>query len=200
MTINEAHRAPVYGPIHKLHRHALATTITRLGATDFSNAREALAAVELVRDQIAFGREHLRNEDRHVHPHLRAIGGEPTAALIADHEDHEKAFQALEALAKRVEGAPAAERVAAGAELYLAFVRFAATDFLHMDFEERVVEPLIHKHYTDAEIERMHAPIIAETSAAEMQRLAELAARALSKPELDAVAAMFEAAGAAKAA
>jgi len=193
MSTTPAPRAPVYGPIHKLHRHSSATAIQRLGATDFSNPEEARAAVELVRTEIAFGRDHLRNEDRHVHPLLRAIGSEPVASLAADHEEHEQDFQALEALASRVENGSGAERVAAGAELYLMFARFVARDFLHLDFEERVIEPLIHQHYSDAEIERMHAKVIAETPATEIERLGELAAHALNKPELDAVAALFDA-------
>lgn len=180
-------RAPVYGPIHKIHRHALAAAVSRLGATDFADEAEALAAAKLVREQLELGRAHLSNEDRHIHPMLGEAGETAIANLEAAHDEHEQAFQLLERLADSVQLGSDADRLRAGGQLYLAFARFVASDFDHMDYEERVIEPIIHAHYSDADIHQLHMSIIAETSPEEMSMLAELAVRALNRSELEAL-------------
>jgi hypothetical protein len=185
-------RTPVYGPIHKLHRYALASAVIQLGRTDFSVEEEARAAAKLVREQIAFGREHLRNEDRHLHPLIAKVAAMAHSEVERGHDGHERDFRELEALAGAAESGNPSERVAAGAELYLAFARFVARDFDHMDFEERAVEPLLHDSYSDEEIERSHSAIIAETSADEMERLAGIASRALNGTELKLLGPLFD--------
>ena len=185
-------RAPVYGPIHKVHRFALASAVARVGAADYADKDEALEVAGLVRQQIAMGRAHLRNEDRHIHPLLRSGSIAHVAELDTAHDEHERDFAALEALAKRIEQGSSAERIAAGRELYLEFARFVARDFEHMDFEERVVEPAIHASHSDAQIEAAHRAVVAETSADELQALGELASQALSPPELEKVAELLK--------
>ena len=190
-------RAPVYGPVHKVHRYALSAALQQLGATDFANPAEATTAVAVVRQQLAFSAEHLHHEDRHVHPMVRTIGNKQFLELEAAHGDHRREFDALGRLADRIEGADTAERVRLGSELYLAFARFMARDFEHMDFEERVIEPLLHARYSDEQITRLHLDVIAETPAEELEALGDLAAKALSKPEQEAVRLLFEGASAA---
>ncbi|HYC63088.1 MAG TPA: hypothetical protein VEC14_00030 [Reyranellaceae bacterium] len=187
-----ARRAPVYGPVHKAHRYVLGSALMRLGATDFADSREAAAAARLVRDVIRFSADHLDNEDRHLHPLLRAIAEDHVLGLETAHEGHAREFETLGRLADAAEGDDREERVRKGSELYLRFARFVAQDLEHMDFEERVIEPLLHARYSDEELGAVHHAIVATMSQEELHELAELAGKALNRSEQQAVAALFD--------
>src|SRR5436305_1612020 len=77
-----------------------------------------------------------------------------------DHLHHRARFDEIESYATALEVAAPDARPAAGRALYLAFAAFLAEDFAHMDEEERVIQPMLHVLFTDAELIAMETAIL----------------------------------------
>lgn len=153
-------RHDLYGPIHKGLRKALCELVVRVGRTDFAapdQRRETLAAL---RRQLAVSAGHLRHEEAHIHPALEERAPGAALTLDADHAHHRAAFEALEAAMAAVEAAEAEAAREAGRELYLRFSQFVAADFAHMAEEEMVVQPLLHRLFSDEELIAIEGAIV----------------------------------------
>jgi hypothetical protein len=154
-------RFDIYRPIHKALRLSLSKLLVKLGSTDFRNEAAATEAIAALRQQIALSRSHLEHEERFIHPLLEPLTDKPLAALEADHRHHEQSLDQLDELACAIEDAEAEERLILGHSLYLQFSRFLAEDLVHMAEEETSTLALLHRHFTDAELQEIEGRIVA---------------------------------------
>jgi hypothetical protein len=176
-------RHDLYGPIHKGLRLALSTLVVEIGSTDFADreaARETLAAV---RRQMALSASHLAHEEDHIHRALEARAPGATLSLLADHDHHRRAFEAIEAAMQAIEAAADARRPALGRDLYLAFSQFVAADFAHMAEEETIILPLLHRLFGDDELIAIEGAIVASLPPEEVIAFMKLAVPAMNGPE-----------------
>jgi hypothetical protein len=73
--------------------------------------------------------------------------------------------------------------VLAGRTLYLHFSTFTAELLLHMAEEERVLQPLLERFFTDDELHEVHGQLLASLTLEEKMRAARWMLRALSPAE-----------------
>jgi hypothetical protein len=161
MSESQPPRHDIYGPIHKAIRGALADLMVRLGRADFNDDGVMFETLASLRAQLRFSAAHLRHEEEHVHTALAARAAEAVELLERDHAGHHVAFDLLQRAIAEVEAAPSDARGPAARHLYLAFSVFVAEDLDHMAREERLVGPLLHDLFIDAELQAMEAAIIA---------------------------------------
>lgn len=150
-------RHDIYGPIHKGLRRAHGEILERLGRADFTAPDDILRAL---RDHLALCRKHLAHEDQHIHPAFEARMPGGTASLERQHDEHREDFERLGRAIVAVERAAAADRPAAGRQLYLTFATFMAADLAHMHEEETVIFPQLCALFTDEELSAMEMEII----------------------------------------
>jgi hypothetical protein len=155
-------RFDIYRPIHKALRLNLSKLLVTLGSTDFRNDAAATEAIAALRQQIALSRSHLGHEERFIHPLLEDLSEDPLQELEADHSHHRQSLDQLDELACAIEDAEAGERLILGHSLYLQFSRFLAEDLLHMAEEETSTLALLHRHFTDAELQEIEGRIVAD--------------------------------------
>ena len=176
-------RHDIYGPIHKALRLALSNLLVKLGSTDFECDREREEAVAALRRQLAISAGHLAHEEEFLHKRLEERASESTAALEADHRQHDEAFAKLEALLGRLEAASPGERAGLGRALYLGFSGFVAEDFEHMLEEETRITPLLHELFSDAELIEIEGRIVGSVPPEEMMAVLRLMMPALNPTE-----------------
>ena len=153
-------RHDLYGPIHKGLRKALSELVVLVGRTDFAAAGQRRETLAALRRQLAICAGHLRHEEAHIHTALEERAPGATLTLHADHDHHRAGFEALEAAIAAVEAAQGEKAREAGRELYLRFSQFIAADFAHMAQEEMVIQPLLHRLFSDAELIAIEGVIV----------------------------------------
>jgi hypothetical protein len=176
-------RHNMYYAIHRGLRLGHSRMIERLGATHFADPTEAGAAVAELRAFLALGRRHLESEESEIHPEIEAREPGASAHASEGHDEHEAAFEDLEALANAVERSTGAAATQAGAALYRRYCLFAAADFLHMDGEETDLLGTMHRLFTDAELQGIEGRIVAKADPGKMMGYLSLIIPALSRPE-----------------
>ena len=170
-------RPNIYHGIHKGLRLGHARLLERIGATDFADAEAAAATVAAVREFLTLAHGHLETEETIIHPAIEARDPAATAHAHEGHEDHERAFDDLEALLRNV-GSPDAGRA-----LYLRYARFAAADLLHMEGEETELLGILHRLFTDDEIRAIEGRIVGAIDPAKMMGYLRLIVPALNPVE-----------------
>jgi hemerythrin-like domain-containing protein len=176
-------RYDFYGPVHKGLRLALSDLLVRLGRVDPGQPSAVAALAADLRRQLHLSAVHLDNENREVHGALRRRAPEAVHCLATAHDEHRHAFAEIERLAARAEEADAAARPAALRSLYLRFSRFVADDFAHMAEEELTVLPVLHRLFTDEELQEMEERIVAAEAPGDLLAMARMVVPAIDPVE-----------------
>ena len=164
-------RFDLYGPIHKLMRAELTELLVRMGRVDFANESAATRIVGELEVMLVACEQHIEHEVRFVHPHLAARLPNALEKIDAEHGDHARFVTELRAQINAVNSAASPElRALAGHTLYLHYNAFVADTLAHMVEEERVLQPLIHRAFTDEELIDIHEGIIRSMSPEETFR------------------------------
>ncbi|RYY99402.1 MAG: hypothetical protein EOO11_05055 [Chitinophagaceae bacterium] len=146
-------RVNIFTLIHKGLRTLLYDTAACLQQTDFTQDAETEAALDRVRETLLLFDEHARHEDRHVLPAIAAF--EPSVADCFGQEHATDAELALE-LTATVETffllPETDDRKASGEALVHAFTEFLVFNLKHMAREESLLNELLWRYYSDAEI------------------------------------------------
>ena len=180
-------RVDLYANVHKGVRAALSQTALLAGRTDFSSPAEAAEAARVALRLVALLDDHARHEDREVMPRLALIAPEVHADLQAEHARTEGLQRELADLAERLPSAPPAQRLSLGRRLHDALWRLAAEHLRHMDREETSAMRALWAHYTDEDLEAIHARIVASIPPDAMAEWAAILLPAVSLPERTAM-------------
>lgn len=132
-------RADLYTVIHKAQRAHMFALGTKIGKTDFSDARAAEDVARELKAFIQHIREHGQNEDNFIHPMFRELGDHAVDALDEEHHDLDKELDKLEKVVDNKDWE----------KLYPEFNRFIATYLMHQDEEEGLQESVLWKHFDD---------------------------------------------------
>jgi hypothetical protein len=176
-------RHDLYGPVHKGLRLALCDLATRLARTDFADPAEKTEMLGALRRQLALGASHLHHEEAQIHVALEARAPGSTLTLQADHDEHRRAFEALEAEIRAVEQADGEEARGRGHSLFLRFTQFVAADFAHMAEEEMVILPLLHRLFSDDELIAIEGAIVGALPPEDAMAFMKLMIPAMNPPE-----------------
>ena len=102
MTGIAAPRFDLYRSAHKGLRKALFDAVTRIGAADFRDAREAAMAAETARLMVALSRKHIASESRFVHPAVEARAPGLMKTLDRTHAEHKHELDGMEMRAREL--------------------------------------------------------------------------------------------------
>lgn len=167
-----APRMDMYAGIHKALRAFMADTLLGLGRMDVDDDLEFAQTCERVMDLLQFCRSHLHHENTFIHPAMELYEAGSSAAVDADHADHEDAITALAAGVSQLLGCTRAARPVATQALYRQLALFIAHNFEHMNEEETTHNRVLQAHYSDAELVRIHDALVASIPPAEMMVVA----------------------------
>lgn len=151
-------RFDLYKSVHKGLRSALFRTVELLARSDPDRPAERLAALGLVDDVLAISTWHADAEDAHIHAALAAKGAGIVTPFDAEHDEHRREIESLAAEAEALRGAPDA---AGWHDFHLRFAHFAAHSVLHMEAEERRLNPVLWHVFDDSELQAIQKAILA---------------------------------------
>ena len=181
-------RFDLSGPIHKLMRAELTSLLVRMGTVNFANESAASRSVNELETVLVDCENHIEHEVRFVHPQLAARLPNALEKIDGGHDDHARFVTELRAQMSAVTSAASAElRALAGHTLYLHYTAFVADTLAHMVEEERVLQPLVHRAFTDEELLAIHDGIIASMSPEETFRTLGGMIPAVNGPERAAI-------------
>lgn len=157
-------RLNIFLLIHKGLRALLYDTALKLQHTDFSNEKEAEAALEALGETIVLFEEHARKEDSIILPAITEF--EPS---IVDCFESEHALDSAlgKQLVVSIESfrtiSDSNEKMQVGYQLNTAFVEFMVFNLEHMAKEENIINPILWRYYTDEEIGQIQKKIVNTT-------------------------------------
>lgn len=130
-------RIDLYRNVHKGQRAHLFSLAVELGRVDHEDPAKVGALATRLHAALAELRRHAENEERFIHPLLRARAPKVAAMLEQEHHDLEPV---LAEVAERLDGIQRAPEnpFETGVELYRAWCRMVSAYLSHIDAEERI--------------------------------------------------------------
>jgi len=173
----------LYGGLHKGLRFALCHLLVRLGATDWTNLREAQRMAAAVRGQLVLSMSHLAHEEEHIHSSLELRAPDAIETLSLQHDHHCVRLREIGGIVRDLMAADEALRPRIGRELYLTFSLFVSEDLAHMYEEEMTTLPVLQTLFTDEELVQMEGRILDSIPADELLDWLRRILPAMSRPE-----------------
>lgn len=167
-----AARMDMYASIHKALRAAMADALLGLGRMDVDDDLEFAQTCDRVMQLLDLCRSHLHHENQFVHTAMQARAPGSSAAIEAEHAEHEAAITALASGVTHLLGCARAARPATTHVLYRQLALFIAHNFEHMNEEETAHNAVLWAHYTDAELVGIHDALVASIPPHEMMQVA----------------------------
>lgn len=157
-------RINIFNQIHKGLRAALYDTAMSLQQADFTVEAEAEEALDKIKETAMLFDEHAHKEDKFILPAI--VQFEPS---VADAFEQEHVTDII--LSGKLEASvnnfytllKAEDRAEAGKKLNVDFVAFMVFNLQHMAKEEDVLNQLLWRYYSDAEIMQIHHEIVKST-------------------------------------
>jgi hemerythrin-like domain-containing protein len=157
-------RINIFNQVHKGLRVALYETATSLQQADFTSETESDEALAQVKEVIMLFNEQARKEDQFILPVLFQFEPSVVDASKQEHIISVALSGNLNAAINRFEGLlKAADRVTAGKRINIDFVEFMVFNLQHMSKEEDVLNKLLWRYYSDAEIQQIQQQIAEST-------------------------------------
>jgi hemerythrin-like domain-containing protein len=176
-------RFNTFNQIHKALRAMLYDTSLTLQQTNFLDEQETTIAIEKVKFAVDMFDHHAHTEDHYILPAIQAYEPSVVATFEAEHvwdlklsEQLKDAIYALELAAKA--------KVEMGTELTKAFVAFMTFNLNHMAKEEDVINKILWRYYSDAEILAINQKIVSELEPWVMQASAKWMLRGMNNTEI----------------
>lgn len=177
-------RFDMYGVPHKALRFVLCHLLVEMGRVSFGDEHEAgmiAAALDVALTQCD---HHIAHEDAVIRPALLERTPRAVSTLDEEHDQHATQVAELRAMTKALlEATEPAHRASIGRTLYLHFSVFVAETLAHMAFEERMVQPLLDRHFTFEEQVGLNIEIVTSIAPPEMMEFLRAAIPAASRGE-----------------
>jgi hypothetical protein len=168
-TRDNAARPDEYRFIHKGLRLFMADTLATVGRMDPADPADLAAALQQVRDLLAFCRLHLEHENAFVHTSMERHAPGSSARIAAEHVHHAETIDALAKDAATLEaGLSGQARIAAADAFYSKLALFIGENFIHMHAEETENNAVIWATHSDQDILLIHRAIVAALTPEEM--------------------------------
>lgn len=154
-------RINIFNQIHKGLRAALYDASISLQQADFTVESEAEAALDKIREVVMLFDEHARKEDHFVLPAIIPFEPSVADAFEQEHQTDLMLSARLNASVASFKGLmKAQDRAEAGEKINTDFVAFMVFNLQHMAKEEDILNQLLWRYYTDAEILQIHHRIV----------------------------------------
>jgi len=160
--------------VHKMFRAGLFNTSKLLGSCDYQNIEKVKAAAGAVKQITGELRNHANVENKFVFPALEKRSPGSTSQLHSDHDNQEKQFAELDALADSLLSSNQDTKLKLF-NLYHKFNAFVASYLVHLEEEELVFVPKIRSLFSSQEIlNEITLPILKILPFEKMQKGIEL--------------------------
>lgn len=178
-------RYNIFFPVHKGLRSLLFDSAQLLQTTDFTAETEAVAAVERVQTVVAIFEGHASKEDNYVFAAIAAYEPSVVDAFEQEHVEDHALGQSLQnwLTAFGYAQAPSAKKTI-GDELTKAFIAFAVFNLNHMAKEEKIINPLLWRYYSDEELHGITLQILQSIAPQEMAVFSRWMVRGVNNPEM----------------
>lgn len=176
-------RYNTFNQIHKALRALLYDTALTLQQTNFNDAEETALAIEKVKLAADMFDDHAHHEDNYVLPAIAAYEPSVVATFEAEHVTDMKLSAQLKDAIYAVELAQKA-KAEMGAELTKSFIAFMVFNLNHMAKEEDVINKILWRYYSDAEIIAINQKIVANLTPWAMEVSASWMMRGMNTPEI----------------
>lgn len=178
-------RYNIFHQIHKGLRALLHETALQLQHTDFWNVEEGEDAIEKIGNVVRLFDKHAHTEDTLVFPAVEKYDPAVADAFEQEHvKDHLLGKQLGSAMAAYHNAMVITEKAEAGRQIQSAYARFMIFNLEHMAKEEEVINPLLWRHYSDAELMDITHTILAQTPQEYMAQYSKWMMRGLNNAEI----------------
>jgi hypothetical protein len=178
-------RFNTFNQIHKALRAMLYDTALTLQQTYFGDTDEAETALEKVKIVVDVFDQHAAHEDRFIFPAVQQY--EPSIVDIFEQEhdkDHALAESLRGLLIVYKYAMLAGVKIETGQAINKAFIEFMIFNLEHMAKEETVLNKVLWRYYTDAEIMAINQRIVASVPPEEMLVTSAWMMRGMSNTEI----------------
>jgi hemerythrin superfamily protein len=155
-------RYNMFHQVHKGLKALLYETAIQVQHTDFWNIDEGEDIIEKINEVVILFEKHAHSEDGFIFPAVEKYEPAVADAFGQEHvKDHflGKLLAASMDLYKNAE--IITEKAEAGRQVHAAFSKFLLFNIEHMGKEEDVLNPILWRYYTDAELMKITEQIIA---------------------------------------
>ncbi|HEY6503823.1 MAG TPA: hemerythrin domain-containing protein [Chitinophagaceae bacterium] len=178
-------RYNIFHQVHKGLKALLYETALQVQHTDFWNVEEADDAIDRIKEVIRLFEKHADSEDTLVFPAVEKYDPAIADAFEQEHVKDHLLGQLLNGCIARYKGAAViTEKATAGKEMQSAFSKFMVFNLEHMAKEEDVLNPILWRHYTDAELMGITQQIIARIPEDYMAQYSKWMMRGLNNAEI----------------
>lgn len=178
-------RFNIFFPVHKGLRALLYETAIQLQQTNFTDNEEAADSVGQVKTVVSLFESHAHKEDNFVLPAIASYEPSVVATFEQEHEEDNALGESLERWIIAFEYAQAlSAKQTIGEELTKAYIQFMVFNLRHMAKEEKVINPLLWRYYSDAELHQLTGKIIESIPSHEMAFFSRWMIRGLNNAEI----------------
>lgn len=173
--------------VHKGLKALLYETALQVQHTDFWNVDEAEHVIEKINEVVRLFEKHAHSEDTIVFPAIEKYEPSVKDAFEQEHVQDLILGQRLERAIRAYDDAPViVEKAEAGKQLEAAFLDFMVFNIEHMVKEEKVINPILWRYYTDDELHAITHTIVSQVPPEYMSRYSKWMMRGLNNLEISA--------------
>ena len=157
-------RVNIFNQIHKGLRAALYDTALSLQQADFTSAAEAAEVLSKIKEAVMLFDEHAHKEDAYILPAILQFEPSVVDCFEQEHVTDLALSRRLSLAVNQLESLQKPEdRAEAGKKINIDFVSFLIFNLQHMAKEEDILNRLLWRYYSDAEILQMQQRIVQNT-------------------------------------
>jgi len=178
-------RYNIFLQVHKGLRALLYETALQVQHTDFWNVEEGDNTIEAISDVVRLFEKHASTEDTLVFPSVEKYDPAVSDAFEQEHiKDHLLGELLTNAMTSYRTAAVITEKAEAGKRIQSAFIKFMVFNLEHMAKEEEVINPILWRHYSDAELMGITQVILAKLPQEDVIEMSRWMMRGLNNTEI----------------
>jgi len=183
--LNHMSRFNIFNQVHKALRAMLYDTSLALQQTHFADAEESETALEKVSVAVDVFDKHSAHEDSFILPAIRQYEPSLSDAFEQEHEKDHALSESLRGLLTVYRYAIKTEvKIETGRAINKAFIEFMIFNLEHMAKEETVLNKVLWRYYSDAQIMALNQKIVASLPPEEMAFTSAWMMRGMSNTEI----------------
>ena len=178
-------RYNIFHQVHKGLRALLYDTAMQVQHTDFWNVEEADETIDRINEVIRLFEKHAHTEDTKVFPAVEKYDPAIADAFEQEHvKDHQLGQLLAESITYYRASAIITEKAEAGKQIHTSFVKFMVFNLEHMAKEEDILNRILWRYYSDAELMGITQQVIACIPPAEMAQHSKWMMKGLNNAEI----------------
>jgi Hemerythrin HHE cation binding domain len=178
-------RYNMFNQIHKGLRALLYETALQVQHADFWNVEETEAVIDRIGEVVVLFEKHAHTEDTYVFPAVEKYEPSVADAFEQEHVKDHVLGQLLTSSIDLYRNAEViTEKAEAGKLVHSSFLRFMVFNIEHMAKEEDLLNQILWRYYSDAELLAITRQIIANVPPEFMASYSKWMLRGLNNPEI----------------